>query len=179
MTPWLLTYSGRRVNPMAPTEDDICIEDMAHAMANINRFNGHPKTPINLACHSLWVSKLCGEGVAGRQGLLHDGSEYLLGDVTKWLKHSDAMAGYRVVEDYVQAVIYAAFDCPLKDLDIVKWADTLMVRVEGEYAWGPHWSNVEGYGPLTDEERLPVAGWRPLDWQTAKHAFLDRYEEVR
>lgn len=178
MTPWLTTFTGQRLNPLLPRTEDIRVEDMAHAFANINRFNGHPREPINLAVHSVWVSRLCGNGIAGKQGLFHDGSEYLLGDVTKWLKQTDAMAGYRAAEDVVQNIVYDAFGCPRVMLPEVKAADTLMVRVEGEYAWGPNWSDVQGYGPLTAAERMSVANWHPMPWRAAKDLFIIRYQEL-
>lgn len=176
---WVITLGGVRLNPMELRDEEIHVIEVAHALANINRFNGHSRYPINVAQHSVCVSRLCGAGVPGRQGLFHDASEYLLGDITKWLKHTAAFDAYREVEDHVQAVLYRHFACPPEMLPPVREADVLMCRVEAEWAWGPHWSDVPGYGPLTEAERARIGPWEPWTWSLAKWEFLKRYEEVR
>src|SRR5690606_23156115 len=39
--PWIQTYTGRRFYVTAPRPEDVCIEDVAHALSNICRFTGH------------------------------------------------------------------------------------------------------------------------------------------
>jgi hypothetical protein len=179
MTPWVITKNGKRLDPTDVQPDQLDIEEIAHALANINRFNGHTKWPISVAQHSVYVSRLVGDGVPGLQGLLHDASEYVLGDITKWLKHTPAFDRYRETEDRIQRVIYAHFGCPEEMLPEVAAADKLMVRVEGEAMWGPNWSDVPGYGPLTEDERAPVGKWEPWTWSFARHHFLERFKELR
>src|SRR5580765_2644929 len=87
MKPLILTFSGKHVNPLNLRPEDIDIVDIAHALACCNRFAGHCRRPINVAQHSVYVSRLCDDTGFERQALLHDASEAYLGDITKWLKH--------------------------------------------------------------------------------------------
>lgn len=184
---WILSRSGRRINVFDVRSEDILIDDMASGLAKHNRFNGNTSRPIDVAYHSIWVSRVaamfCANDArrqsAAIQGLLHDGSDYIMGDVTKWLKHSPAMAEFRRVEDECQATIYRAFGCPTDMMPEVKAADSLMVRVEAEDTWGPNWSFVDGYGPLNPTQRALVEGWDPpSDWRMSYTLFLAEYAKL-
>jgi len=185
MTAWIRTRRGKLIEPLNLRQEDVDVEEMAWALSNINRFNGHARYPINVAHHSVWVSRLAEVFTAedkrthARQGLFHDGSEFVLGDVTKWLKRTPEFAAYREAEDRSQAVIYRATNCPIEMLGMVKTADDLMVRVEGEYSWGPNWSSVPGYGPMSPTQRAFVEEWEPWDSRRSFDMFMRRHEEVR
>lgn len=186
MTPWIRTVKGRLINPLDVRVSDIDIEDMAHGLAKFNRFSGNTRRPIDVAYHSVWVSRLASmfapeedRAMAALQGLVHDGSEYILGDVSKWLKRSPIMREFRRAEDEAQETIYTLFGCPLQMLPSVKAADDLMVRVEAEDTWGPNWSEVEGYGPLNLTQKALVEDWNPPDsWEGSYEAFMAAYREL-
>lgn len=179
VAPYIRTVTGRKINPLDVRVSDLDIEEMAHGLANVNRFTGNAKEPLNVAQHSVYVSRLCGDGLAGLQGLLHDGTDYILNDISKWLKQSAEFAAFRAIEDRAQAIIYSWAGLPLVMLPEVKNSDDLMVRVEGEFAWGPYWSDVPGYEPLTLAERRQVGPWDPWDWRTSRREFLARYHLLR
>jgi 5'-deoxynucleotidase YfbR-like HD superfamily hydrolase len=115
---------------------------------------------------------------AALQGLFHDGSDYIMGDVTKWLKRTDTMRGFREYEDAAQRAVYERFGCETEMFPEVKAADDLMVRVEAEDTWGPRWSAVDGYGPLNETEKALVEEWNPFSWGASKEAFLAAYREL-
>src|SRR5688572_21285191 len=100
----MITYGGHEVFPLELKEQDVRLTDVAHALALVNRFGGHTRFPISVAQHAVYVSCLCEPygREAAWQGLHHDDSEYLLGDMTKWVKQSEQMAGYRALEERVQ-----------------------------------------------------------------------------
>ena len=182
IAPWMTTHSRRKINPLALRPEDVEIEDIAHALANVNRFNGHAIRPISVAQHSVYASYLC-EGTGYElQALLHDASEYLLGDVTKWLKQSEAFAGYREIEERTQAAIYRRYGCPLEDGEPVKRADKLLVRWEAAQAFGADFviddahGEPIGYPAITEEERQLIGYWTYWSWEDAKRWFLTRYE---
>jgi len=179
MEPWILTFSGRRVNPLDLRPEDISIEDIAHGLACINRFNGHAPLPVSVAQHSVGVSLACHE-LDARQGLLHDAAEAYLGDVTKWLKATSAFAAYREAEDRAQRTIYKVFGCPEEQADSVTEADRWMVRVEATAAWGELWqTGVNGYEAMDPKEvNLRIGPWPNVPWQVAKTMFLARFERV-
>lgn len=37
---WIQTYTGRQFWPMNPRQEDVCIEDIAHALSMLCRYNG-------------------------------------------------------------------------------------------------------------------------------------------
>lgn len=86
------TFTGKMVNPLQMSIDDIDINDIAHALSHISRFGGHTQNFLSVAQHSLYVCthlsiqhKLA--------GLLHDAAEaYLLDLPTPVKKQSPAYA---------------------------------------------------------------------------------------
>jgi len=177
----MLTYTGKILNPTAPHTMEFDIEDIAHALACVNRFAGHAAEPISVAQHSVYVAMLCPEHCR-LQGLLHDASEAYIGDVTKWLKQSDFYSGHRLLENLMQQYIYERFQCRIVQAREVTDADWLMVRFEGEMAFGQQvWrSHADRYGdkllPITPAEReqvdAVVSGWYPWHWRFARARFL-------
>lgn len=184
MTPKIHTFSRQWVNPLDVLAGDLRIEDIAHALALINRFVGHTREPISVAQHCIWVSYLCGR-VHALQGLIHDAPEAYVGDVSKWLKHSDEMTPFRAVEDRIQRTIYRHFGCAEETHVQVEYADRLMVRFEGMMGYGSDWLvNHPAYPPLTPGEidlvhNATGKNWNFWDWRRAEREFLDRFEEVR
>lgn len=183
------TFSGKDINPLDLQMDDICIEDIAHALALCNRFAGHTKQPISVAQHSVYVSKLCDINYKDNvclQGLLHDASEAYLGDITKWLKQTDEMKAFREAENRVQKTIFQKFniDFLFHNDEIrlyleVEAADRLMVQFEGRMGFGESWQiNHPRYPPLTTEEIERVGFWFPWSWEVAEKEFLKRFKEL-
>lgn len=106
---WMLTAHGREhhltgIGQQLNVPD---ISEIAHALAQINRFTGHCKRPYSVAEHSMLVATIAaGEGasVTGQlAALLHDAHEAYTGDVStpaKWaigmqwevFEHSQATA---------------------------------------------------------------------------------------
>jgi uncharacterized protein len=134
---WITTATGRQFFPLEPRIDDICIEDIAHALGAVNRFNGHTGVPYSVAQHSVLLSRhLAPDGpLIALVALLHDASEAYLGDVPRPLKVSDAFAGYRAVEARLQELIYAKYDISEVANDphvvkLLKIADRRMLRTE-------------------------------------------------
>lgn len=92
---WILTFTGRRVWPLDPRPEDICIEDIAHALALTCRFTGHCREFYSVAQHSVLVSHYVEDegGDAAQQlgALLHDASEAYLPDVARPVKQRFAI----------------------------------------------------------------------------------------
>lgn len=187
MTPTILTYTGRCVNPLNVQVTDVCVEDIAHHLAAINRFNGATQKPISVAQHAVYVSRLLRRyGRLGAYlGLHHDDGEAYCGDMTKWLKSSPEMAKYRAAEEQAQQACYDYFRiaAPTKDSEserVLEWADRLMVRYEATYGlpkgvWDAYiikCGRTELYGPITDDERQLVGPWAPWSAHQAEEVFL-------
>lgn len=176
------TFSGRDINPLDIQPEDININDIAHALALCNRFAGHTAFPISVAQHSWYVSMLCNGTGSELQGLLHDASESILGDMTKWLKQTEVMSGYRTVEGYTQKAIYDKYKVYSIMTPEVEKADRLMVRFEGLMGFGDDFKiDHPRYPPLMPEEINMVNNclfWTPWDWKVAEFKFIERFNEL-
>lgn len=175
-TPWIITYTGKRVNPLDLREEDIDIRDIAHHLATINRWCGALHKPISVAQHSVHVSWLCKGTGYELEGLLHDASEAYLGEVTKWLKGSDSMTGYRVAENRAMLVISRRFDIGCCSV-AVEEADKLMVGIEASFGI-EGWTAMPGYEIPTQEEIKRAKFDRPWTWQRAENQFLERFADL-
>jgi hypothetical protein len=162
------TFTGKVVDLSRFDEDDVCIEDIAHALSNIVRFTGHAKAPYTVAQHSVMVSMLSGEHALC--GLLHDATEAYLGDVSSPLK--SLLPDYREAEERAHKVIAGAFGLPyplpreVKDADrqalLIEKRDLLTVDLD----WGM--GKAEGPASIT----------RVLPHDEAKQEFLSLYREL-
>lgn len=124
---WILTASGRHFDLADPQPDQIDIRDIAHALANEARFNGHTSRFYSVAQHSIAVSYLTPPDNA-LDGLMHDASEAYLKDLPSPLKRM--LPDYRRIEQRVDAAIRARFDLPPQCSDAVKRADLIMLATE-------------------------------------------------
>ena len=118
---WQRMLSGRRLDLLDPSALDVEIEDIAHGLARVARWNGQTKGAhiFSVAQHSLLVEALARAKVRrlDRNGrlavLLHDAPEYVIGDMISPFK---AVIGdsYKAVEHRLLAVIHLRFGLPAK-----------------------------------------------------------------
>jgi hypothetical protein len=166
------TFTGVNLDLFDIQPGDIYIEDIAHALSNINRFNGHTKFPISVAQHSIHVALLC--PTCPLTALLHDASEAYLGDVTKWLKSTPEMALYRELEAHIQHLINAKFGGLEPLPPEVEAADRIMVRLEGYRGFGPDFHiDHPDYPDMTMEEMMTHPRLLPTTASTIKERFLN------
>jgi uncharacterized protein len=127
---YIRTFTGRLVDPIHLTPEDICIEDIAHALSNQCRFSGHTRRFYSVAEHSVRVSKRC--TLDPLSALLHDAPEAYLVDLPRPLKHHPQFAFYRLVEAHVEEMIQEKFALiPLPEIEEeIKVADQRMLASE-------------------------------------------------
>ena len=130
----ILTINKHFFSPLAPTPENICIEDIAHALSYMCRANGHFKSFFSVAQHSLNCA-LEGKarGYTKKQQLaclLHDASEAYLSDITRPVKHH--LTNYLEIERNLQNVIWSKFGLELSedDLKLISAADDCMLYYE-------------------------------------------------
>ena len=113
---WQRMLSGRRLDLLEPSPLDIEIEDIAHGLARVARWNGqtHGAHALSVAQHSLAVLAIfdhlnVGASTRDRMTvLLHDAPEYVIGDMISPFK-SVVGGGYKEVEARLQAAIHLRF----------------------------------------------------------------------
>ena len=111
--------SGRRLDLLDPTPMDIEIEDIAHGLAFVARWNGQTKGDFaySVAEHSLLVEQIFtaqNPGIAVKwrlAALLHDAPEYVIGDMISPVKAAVG-PGYGALDDRLQAAIHIRFGLP-------------------------------------------------------------------
>ncbi len=116
---WQRMLSGRRLDLLDPTPVDIEIEDIAHGLAFVARWNGQTfgDYPYSVAEHSLLVERIFAaiapDANAGWRlaALLHDAPEYVIGDMISPVKAAVG-PGYEALEDRLSAAIHLRFGLP-------------------------------------------------------------------
>jgi len=170
---WIQTHTGKKFFPLDPNLDDIDIEDIAHALSMLCRFNGHCSDFYSVAQHSVLVSQWC-EPSHALYGLLHDASEGLgLSDISSPIKRSEVFSQYRKAEHTLQAAIYKKFGLDEVEPESVKVSDLKMLATEATQLMSP--LNKEftfKYEPLNFKINL-------LNPMEAKTLFLDRFNWIK
>lgn len=116
---WQRMLSGRRLDLLDPSPLDIEIEDIAHGLARVARWNGQTRGDhtFSVAEHSLLVEAIAGDldpslSREFRLGaLLHDGPEYVIGDLISPFKAALSL-DYRAFENKLLAAIHLRFGLP-------------------------------------------------------------------
>lgn len=157
--PYVETRTGKKFTFLDPKLDDIDINDIAFALANQCRFNGHCSSFYSVAEHSVAVAMLLPKELQ-LAGLLHDAGEAYLGDIPSPIKQF--LPDYDRLEAKVATVIYEKFGVTL-DATVeaaVKQADLQQLRTEATFlipSKGDDWDLWERY-----PEIQPEAGHRPM-----------------
>ncbi|GAA6160463.1 HD family hydrolase [Ruegeria sp. HU-ET01832] len=116
---WQRMLSGRRLDLLDPTPVDIEIEDIAHGLAFVARWNGQTAGDFaySVAEHSLLVEELYGRIAPNAPvkwrlaALLHDAPEYVIGDMISPVK-SAVGPDYGALDDRLAAAIHFRFGLP-------------------------------------------------------------------
>jgi uncharacterized protein len=165
---WITTYSGLKMYPLDPRPEEICIEDIAHALSNICRFTGHCREFYSVGNHSFSVSMKVSIKNA-LWGLLHDASEAYLYDISRPVKASAAFAGYRKIESRLQSVIVKKYGLSVVMPEEVKKMDDILLVTEARDLGllTPEW-NMSKIKPLRNKII-------PMYPKEAERAFLERF----
>ena len=116
---WQRMLSGRRLDLLDPTPMDIEIEDIAHGLAFVARWNGQTKGEFaySVAEHSLLVEQLFTRMNPSAPikwqlaALLHDAPEYVIGDMISPVKAAVGPA-YEDLDQRLTAAIHIRFGLP-------------------------------------------------------------------
>lgn len=180
---WMLTATGAVMDLHFMPGAEIRITDIAHHLAQLNRYTGACTRPYSVAEHSLFVVEILRSyGVTNRRvlllGLLHDAHEAYTADISSPMKQvlgdawkvAEGRAEHAVLQHFGLLTTHAAHH------EAVKWADMMALRTERAQLLppgGPKW-------PVEFTHDDASSWWRFADreaftWQDWRQAFLDQY----
>ena len=168
---WCQTFTGRQFFPLSPRVEDVCIEDIAHALSMQCRYGGACLQFYSVAEHCVLLSRVVAPEHA-LWALMHDAAEAYLVDVPRPIKK--ALAGYAHAESVLLGVIEERFDLGPYPEE-VKEADNRILLDERRQNMAPSpasWGEaIESLEPLG----VTLQFW-PSWW--AESEFLRRFDEL-
>ncbi len=186
---WQRMLSGRRLDLLDPSPLDIEIDDIAHGLARVARWNGQTngRHAFSVAQHTLVVEAIAAEtapeiGAAGRLAvMLHDAPEYVIGDLISPFK---ALLGgeYKAVEGRLLGAIHRRFglpaELPERLTHRIKTADRIAAYYEATRLAGFAESEAVRYFGRprgVDPGRLDLDPWPAA---MAEKRFLARFKAI-
>jgi 5'-deoxynucleotidase YfbR-like HD superfamily hydrolase len=184
---WQRMLSGRRLDLLDPSPLDIEIEDIAHGLARVARWNGQTigAHAFSVAQHSLLVEALCRKLAPDLDkkrrllALLHDAPEYVIGDMISPFKAALGL-DYKAFEAKLEAAIHLRFGLPAHApaavKGVIKRADIICAYFEATQLAG--FSEAEAkrfFGAPPQAMRLKLA---PLPTAQVQEAFLKRFRAL-
>lgn len=181
---WQRMLSGRRLDLLDPSPMDIEIEDIAHGLARVARWNGQTvgEHAFSVAQHSVVVEEIVAHiqpNVEPRwrlAALLHDASEYVIGDMISPFKAALGV-NYKDFEERLENAIHVRFGLPARTpapiKSLIKQADRACAFFEATQLAG-----------FTHEESLaffdaPPAGYsltiEPQPPAAAQLRYIERF----
>lgn len=180
--------SGRRLDLLDPSPLDVEIEDIAHGLARVARWNGQTYGAhiFSVAQHSLLVEEIAGRLEPGAAAatrlaaLLHDAAEYVIGDIISPFK-AVIGDGYSAVESRLMAAVRVRFGLPAETaaatLKLLKRADATAAFLEATRLAGFSLAEARSFFGRPDGAP-PNVDLTPWPAEIAERRFLDRFEAL-
>ena len=185
---WQRMLSGRRLDLLDPSPLDVEIEDIAHGLARVARWNGQTKGAhaFSVAQHCVLVERITFElgprltREARLMALLHDAPEYVIGDLISPFKAAVGI-DYKDFEHRLLAAIHLRFGLPAKApaalLALLKQADIASAYFEATQLAGFSQDEAKRiFGTPSKTVRTPRL--TPLSAADAQAQFLERFRRL-
>ncbi|MDB5508951.1 MAG: family hydrolase [Hyphomicrobiales bacterium] len=187
---WQRMLSGRRLDLLDPSPLDIEIEDIAHGLARVARWNGQTRGPhiFSVAQHSVLVEHLAIaldrelNPTARLVVLLHDAPEYVIGDIISPFKTVIGDA-YKQVEARLLAAIHLRFSLPAKPgpalTKLTKAADRAAAFMEATHLAGFAYAEAERFFGRPDVSIRELESLiAPMPSDKAEDLFITRFRAI-
>ena len=181
---WQRMLSGRRLDLLDPSPFDIEIEDIAHGLARVARWNGQTvgEHAFSVAQHSCVVEEIAAHIKPGLEPkwrlatLLHDASEYVIGDMISPFKAALGV-NYKAFEARLEGAIHVRFGLPPKNpveiKTLIKKADRACAFFEATQLAG--FNKTESLSLFGTPPRGYELVIDPLPAPAAQQRYLERY----
>ncbi|KUO63968.1 MAG: hypothetical protein APF80_16260 [Alphaproteobacteria bacterium BRH_c36] len=190
---WQRMLSGRRLDLLDPSPADIEIDDIAHGLARVARWNGQTlgDHALSVAQHVLIVESIAAERNPRWQSewrlaaLLHDAAEYVVGDLISPFKNAIGL-DYKSFEVRLLQAIHRRFGLPatlpapvsaeIKAADSIAafYEATVLAGFEVEEALA-FFGAPGGISPALAEQ---MSSLQPLPARDAQQRLLSRFAEL-
>lgn len=187
---WQRMLSGRRLDLLNPSPLDIEIEDIAHGLARVARWNGQTNGDhaFSVAQHSLLVTDLAQafapdwDAKKLLTALLHDAPEYVIGDMISPFK-SALGVDYKAFEARLEHAIHLRFGLPPEPAkhvaQTIKRADRVSAYLEAIELAGfepGEAGRIFGRPRLSAAQARAARRWiEPMPVEAAQKAYLKRF----
>lgn len=175
---WIETYSGIAFDFLNPNPGKVHLQDIAHALSNLCRYNGHCDRFYSVAEHSVHLAqfikyRLNYPSSVALAALLHDACEAYTGDFPSPFKW--AIPELKVIEKRVQQAVHDYFGIRPDDYKhaVIDELDKRIVQDERKALMSASclpWA-VDGLEPLS----IGIECWKP---QVAKDRFLATFDTL-
>ena len=182
---WQRMLSGRRLDLLDPSPMDIEIEDIAHGLARVARWNGQTEGDwsFSVAQHSVMVERIFTKQNPdmSRQWrlacLLHDAPEYVIGDMITPFKAILAEQ-YKEVETRLEIAVHIRFglpgELPERVRKAIKRADKASAYLEAIQLAG--FTEAEARAAIAKPRNFPQMKIKPQPPVEAAEAYLRRFK---
>jgi 5'-deoxynucleotidase YfbR-like HD superfamily hydrolase len=184
---WQRMLSGRRLDLLDPSPLDIEIEDIAHGLARVARWNGQTigAHAFSVAQHSMLVEEICRKLAPEwdkrkrLMALLHDAPEYVIGDMISPFKAALGL-DYKAFEAKLEAAIHVRFGLPARPTPtvkgVIKRADLICAYFEAVQLAG--FSETEAKRFFGAPPRGVLLRLKPASTGDVEDAFLKRFRSL-
>ncbi len=186
---WQRMLSGRRLDLLHPAPLDIEVEDIAHGLARVARWNGQTTGdhPYSVAEHSMLVELILRRlkpkaGPAERLvALLHDAPEYVIGDMISPFKAAIGL-DYKAFEQRLASAVHIRFGLPAElpqaQAKLIKRADRLSAWFEATQLAGFSKTDAAKYFPRPRFEGADAIALKPQSTKAVQRAFLAKFRQL-
>ncbi len=186
---WQRMLSGRRLDLLDPSPLDIEIEDIAHGLARVARWNGQTSGDhaFSVAQHCVLVEAIfahrnkAAPKAERLAALLHDAPEYVIGDMISPFKAALSM-DYKAFEHRLMAAIHVRFGLPpaaTADLELrIKEADKMAAYLEATQLAGFSISESEKFFGRPKGLNASFQNLEPLATNEAKASFIVAFHKL-
>ena len=178
---WCATYTGKKFDYKNLNRDNICIEDIAHALSQICRFGGHCNRFYSVAEHSVLLCRFFerqDKDELAKYALLHDAAEAYVGDMVYPLRCVMPME-HKKLETTILNLIMSKYGVSFSGdaasaVEEINMADKRLTQAEARELnsrWNVDEWHPQGLHPLS----VNIKCWGPFQ---AKDRFLEAFKQL-
>lgn len=168
----MCTFTGKSFDYENVGPQDICIEDIAHALGHICRYAGQCNKFYSVAEHCVLLSRAKDMPGTPLARLLHDATEAYVADIVRPLKN--LLLDYKLIEHDISMVVSEKYGV---DFSPVEPGDTKMIGIEAAVLMHDNFFEIHNESnpnaqlvPHHDPE-IEIMGWSP---EVASFEFITR-----